>query len=111
MTDPSRQKVAEALEGVLDELGKLTTQVDRLRQRGRWWIGGLVLFVAAILIAGTLGRVDARHQDRENNQRWCSLLNTITAPLPPGQATTPTTERQRTTLAKLNELRDQFGCR
>ncbi len=110
MTDAARHELEDAAVRVSDELYELTKQLEKQRKRGRLWIGGLALLVVAMLITAIFAALDARVQDRKQSQRWCSLLNTITAPLPPGQATTPATERQRKTLAELNRLRDQFEC-
>jgi len=104
------QDLAIAAEELADGLQGLSAQVAALRRQSRWWIGGLVLLVVAMGVTFMLASAAARAEDRENDRRWCALLDATTTPVPSGMPETPTTKRQRAILAELNTLRRDLGC-
>jgi len=108
------QNLASVAEELADELERLTDQVSALRSRGRRWIGATIAVVVFVFLsmaaAFTLSAMDSRAQDRENDRRWCALLDATTTPVPSGTPNTPATARQRAILAELNTLRRDLGC-
>lgn len=102
----------------LEQLGKsisarlteLTSELEKLRRRGFRTLALVVLIIGAMFAAVGIAVVDSRHHDRENDRRWCALLDATTRPVPSNAPATPTTARQRAIIAQLNQLRRDLGC-
>jgi hypothetical protein len=108
------QNLASVAEELANQLQDLTDELVAMRSRGRRWIGAVIAVVVfgflSMGVTFILAAADARAQDRENDRRWCALLDATTTPVPSGTPNTPATARQRAILAELNALRRDLGC-
>jgi len=103
------QNLATVADELADHLDALSKELASVRRRGRRWIAGLVLLLLAMLATGGFAAADTRAQDRENDRRWCALLDAVTTPVPAGP-NTPASARQRKIIAELDRLQEQFHC-
>lgn len=68
----------------------------------------LVAVLLSSLVTAVAALAVTRHQQAENDRRWCALLTDLDAAYqtPPG----PTTELGRKVAAEIHHLRVGFGC-